>query len=506
MEKNQINVQQSSTPDNSSFVSTFSFVIIFVLSVLSIRYLLSFGYGNFLEMYDNAAHLASMRGFYKVGLFSPVNYWLYAPGVYPLNYPPLFHLAGSVLLNVFPMEVISRWYFFLVYPLFLLTVFFTARKINGLLGAVATLLCFGGFVEVAEKSFGYAPLVLSNICGLLSLIFFLRNKIISLSFLLLGVLTHLNGVLFLWVYAVYSIIDLPALKKSIRPIARFSPGKKIALAILLGGLFSGAALIMRERILFLDRDPNYSLWEHIFSPLPWRVLVRDIPSFCLTVPAAFGLFSLWRRKEKLWFSFLAAYIFFSLVVGGRMLRINLLMAQSFLIGTVAVAVYPSLVRKLTEKKALIVLCCVAALMVFIPDFSAPYRYTLGKASWVTFFVPQVRLEARLNLPLDERTDMIKIIKNSSDIDDLVFIEASHNTQNYFFAFSGRVPLSDFDPRHMDIFDYTYQLIERKLPLFWISLREPLFAYEKIREYPSGYGLYILTRKDLARKLDISVIR
>ncbi|MBN2482748.1 MAG: hypothetical protein JXD21_00940 [Candidatus Omnitrophica bacterium] len=494
---------------------TLSIILILVTFLLSFDNLCRYRYDTYMAAYDNATHLANMRGFYKQGIFSSENYWLYAPSVFPLNYPPLFHIIGAILFSFFSPGFISCFYFWSIYLMVLLTVFFMAKKITDSAGAFFTVLGMICLYELADKSFGFSPLVLSVVFGLWALITVRQRPLWGWAFLALAILTHLNGILFLLGYGAYAVYDRSHRQEVGAALGR-GPHRRVRIVgvitiLSVTALIAGFIILQRAELVH-SLIPADQVIPILLRPVTIFFGPFDIRRILFAALGWAGFIMLLRKKDYLSVISLGAIVIGSLIIGGTIRTLNMMIVQGLLIGVVFFSFFLKLnsIHKHTVLNSLIVSLGVCGMVAF-PSSRDPYRSVLSEITFVNFCLPSVSIYTGSHFPhLNDFKEAARLMTNMGKKDDLVYVAGvADNQRNLIFAFSGIVPLAVDRKMYPSISGatalFTERFLSNSLPLFWFGPPPP-YGYELLKTFPEGLSLFVLARKEKARTLSFKVLR
>jgi len=167
---------------------------------------------KFLDIYY---HLSVAQGFDRAGGFTVHDFMQYAPGGRPHLYPPLFQLLILFLMKLIPDSLtIGRLMDLLIFPLFLVTIWFFIRSLFYERLAFFTVLIAASFYSFYLSSSNFIPVTICFIFGLLSLLALEKKRFIS-SVLLLSLTFYTHAQIpwfFLLAYIVYAVLS----KKNLR--------------------------------------------------------------------------------------------------------------------------------------------------------------------------------------------------------------------------------------------------------------------------------------------------
>lgn len=190
-------------------------VIFFVFSLLVFRWPLL---PNFIDIYH---HLLAAQGFSSAGGFSAHDFWSCAPVGRPNLYPPLFHFLILVFLKSgFSAVFIARLLDVITFPLFLAVIWIFMRQLFNARAAFFAVLISSSLYSFYLASSNFMPLTLAFMFGLLSLLAFKKNKIISASiFLSLCFYTHAQAPwFFILTYVLYGFLERVNFKRCLKTV------------------------------------------------------------------------------------------------------------------------------------------------------------------------------------------------------------------------------------------------------------------------------------------------
>ena len=162
---------------------------------------------NFLDIYY---HLSVAQGFAKAGGFSAHDFWSYAPFGRPHLYPPLFHfLILAFLKSGLSALFIARLLDLLVFPLFLIVIWFFMRELFSRQLAFFAVLISSSLYSFYLASSNFMPVTIAFMFGLLSLLAHQKNRSICAAiFLALCFYTHAQiPWFFILTYIFYGLSD-----------------------------------------------------------------------------------------------------------------------------------------------------------------------------------------------------------------------------------------------------------------------------------------------------------
>jgi len=352
---------------------------------------------NFLDIYY---HLSVASGFNKAGGFVTNAFWEYAPYGRVNLYPPLFHfLLLGLIKTGLPLILIARLMDVIIFPLFLLVIWFIGRSIfNDRVAFFSTCmaamtysfyLCFSNFI----------PITLGFICGLIAFWGIERNKMLFASICLgLTFYTHIQiPYFFIIVFIIYGV-----LVKEKRSIC----AKVIFLSAVLGLPFL---------IYLIKNISNYNphgMQEHFVIEA----------SLCLVL-SIFGLKKVFHQKGAYYFllifvivSFLFAFFYpYRYICGQGLLGL-------IFISAVGIDEILNDQREKKKKLLAVILLFIFCSPSFVLTMEKEIKFVPLNSTFINILVPNQQVERPNDLCLYTKftNEVVEIVKSNSDKNDIIY--------------------------------------------------------------------------------------